>query len=206
MNFNITGVNMLEKIKKRLIHFRTDGNIIEDFVAARLRKAGFLRRVIHYCFYVQCVAAAACCVAGIFFTGSVAAALIICAAAAVSIAAAFMALGGGFTAKTVSYTLDLLYAVICFFQGERVFYVCGGIMLAAAAAALASFAAGYFRKFLLEYSPLKITREDYDFTVYYRLRQLEEPPAPPPPPPPPPRSEMRLLADRVVEILGNERP
>ena len=38
---------MFENIKKRLLHFETDGDIIPDFIKARLRKTAALRKVVH---------------------------------------------------------------------------------------------------------------------------------------------------------------
>ena len=54
---------MLDGIKKRLIHFESDGkSVVSDFVSARQRRVGALRRTVHACFYIQCAAALVCAV------------------------------------------------------------------------------------------------------------------------------------------------
>ncbi|MDE6030333.1 MAG: hypothetical protein K2G32_01770, partial [Oscillospiraceae bacterium] len=106
---------MLENIKKRIIHFYTHGNIIEDFVEARRRKTAKLRRIIRACFYIQCGLAAGC-IAAALLMGTSGAAAVIAGSIAVCVVA-FIALGGGTMEKTILYILDLAYAVICFIVG-----------------------------------------------------------------------------------------
>ncbi len=195
---------MLDKLKKRLIYFETDGNIISDFVASRLKKAGMLRRVTHSCFYMQCVSAVVSCAAGIWALPK--AAPVMCAAACLVIGAAFLALGGSGTLKIISLILNLVSAVVCFILGGFVLIVCGCIMLLSAAAALAGIITAYLRTFLLEYSPLKITRADYTLTE--DGDNLDDGETPDFnslfPPPPPPETELKLLADRLAEILNKK--
>lgn len=196
---------MINGIKKRLIHFRTDGRAITtDFVAARLKKAAALRRVVHICFYSQCGFAALC--AFISLAAQALPLFAIIASLAV-IGVAFFALGGGFAERTASYILNLVYAVICFVIGGA-YTALGVFMLMAAAAALISFTAWYFRQYLLDYSPLNITEEDYT-VVRYALLELEhkkeeQPEEEPAPPPPPKKSEMLQLAESLQSIMKNE--
>lgn len=191
---------MIEWIKNRLLHFETDGNIIPDFVAARLKKAAKLRRIIHVCFYVQCAFSIACAVAGLILAGSVFGSVFSAAAGVLAIVVAFFALGGGGSEKTASYIMNMVYAVICFFIGGLGMYICGGLMLAAALAALISFFADYFRRFLLEFSPLKLREEHYTLTgeaaVMPTLFHQEDET-----PPVPEKSELMEVAQNFMEIL-----
>lgn len=200
-------MEIMERIKRRLIHFKTDGtSIVSDFVAARQKRAGMLRRTVHACFYLQC-AAALTCVVLCFSMGSPIAGIIVTAGAAASAAAAFIAVSGGFVFRTISYVLNLVYAVICFIIGGELFTVCGIIMLISSAAALIGFAAGYFREFLLEYSPLKLTPADYTLIgggvpprVYApEIPREEERPAIRIPEP---KSELMLIAEQVSRIMN----
>lgn len=200
---------MLENIKKRIIHFYTHGNIIEDFVEARRRKTAKLRRIIRACFYIQCALAAGC-IAAALLMGTSGVSAIIAGSIAVCVVA-FISLGGGTAEKTILYILDLAYAVICFIVGglggSGAFIVCGVLMLLSAGAALGGFFAAWCRQYLLDFSPAKITRGDY---TRLTLGQSEPPPeaprmVPPPapaPPPAPPKSEMEMLAEKLSGILG----
>lgn len=201
------GMELIEGIKRRLIHFKTDGaSVVSDFVAARQKRAGILRRTVHACFYVQCAAALTCAVLG-FSMGGAVTGIIVTLGAAASAAAAFMAVSGGFVIRTISYVLNLVYAVICFIIGGELFTACGIIMLISSAAALISFAAGYFREFLLEYSPLKLTPEDYTLIgggvpprVYAPEFSREE--ERPVIRIPEPKSELMLIAEQVTRIMN----
>ena len=201
----------MDRIKKRLIHFNTDGaSVVSDFVSARQRRAGLLRRTVHACFYIQCVAALACVVCG-FAMGGAAVGAVLTIGAAASAGAALMAVSGDFVIRTISYVLDLVYSVICFVIGGALFTVCGVLMLIAAAAALVGFAAGYFREFLLGFSPARLTRSDYTLTggAAEDIREVqpaeelrEETSAPVPEP----KSELLLVAERVSQIMNAPRP
>ncbi len=213
---------MLENIKKRIIHFYTYGNIIEDFVEARRKKTAKLRRIIRACFYIQCALAAGCIAAALLMStiGTSGVSAIIAGSVAVCVVA-FISLGGGTAEKTILYILDLAYAVICFIVGglggSSAFIVCGILMLLSAAAALGGFFAAWCRQYLLDFSPARITRSDYtrihkpatkmtqsDYERYTSgASELgTAPPPAPAPPPPPPKSEMEMLAERLSDILG----
>lgn len=202
---------MLDRIKKRLIHFKTDGaSVVSDFVSARQRRAGLLRRTVHMCFYIQCAAALACVVCG-FAMGGAAVGAVLAVGAAASAGAALMAVSGDFVIRTISYVLDLVYSVICFVIGGALFTVCGVLMLIAAAAALVGFAAGYFREFLLGFSPARLTRSDYTLTGEAAANTPEVQPAEElreetPAPAPEPKSELLLVAERVSQIMNAPRP
>lgn len=200
---------MIENIKKRIIHFNTHGNIIEDFVEARRHKAVKLRRIIRVCFYIQCAAAVGC-VATAFALGAGAAAAAVIVGSAAVCAVAFMAMGGGSAEKTILYMLDLVYAVICFIAGGlgemAAFVMCGIIMIIAALAALIGFFASWCRQYLMDFSPSQITRSDYTRLTLSFAEQptaVEEPILllPPPLPPPPPKTEMEQLAERLAGIF-----
>ncbi|MFR0871345.1 MAG: hypothetical protein ACLSG5_08160 [Oscillospiraceae bacterium] len=105
---------MLDGIKKRLIHFESDGkSVVSDFVSARQRRVGALRRTVHACFYIQCAAALVCAVCGFAMGG-------IFTGLALAIGAAASACGssdGGRrepVIRLVSCALNLVYALICF--------------------------------------------------------------------------------------------
>ncbi len=51
---------MKYRIKKKLIHFYTSGNVAEDFVASRRKKVSVMRKIIRACFYLHCAAALLC--------------------------------------------------------------------------------------------------------------------------------------------------
>lgn len=191
---------MIERIKNRLLHFETDGNIIPDFVAARLKKSAKLRRIIHACFYIQCVLSMSCVIAGLLLAGSVFGAVFSAIAGLLAIVVAFFAMGGGASEKTASYIMDMVYAVICFGIGGFGMYLCGGLMLAAAVVALVSFFVDYFRRFLLEFSPLKLREEHYTLTGEAAMmpslfHQEEQPPTEPQ------KSELMEVAESFMEIL-----
>ena len=128
---------MLDGIKKRLIHFESDGkSVVSDFVSARQRRVGALRRTVHACFYIQCAAALVCAVCG-FAMGGIFTGLALAIGAAASVAAALMAVAGEPVIRLVSCALNLVYALICFIVSGNgaVFAACGFFMLAASAAA-----------------------------------------------------------------------
>lgn len=197
---------MFDETKRRLIHFCTHGNVIDDFVASRRKKAHRLRLIIHVCFYAQAAAALGCILTALLLHAQAAAAIVI--GSLLALAVAFFALGGDTAEKTILYLLDLVYAVICFIVGASgggaAFFACGWIMLVAAAAALCGFFAAYFRQYLMEFSPLSLQKSDY--TRLSTAFTQNEPQAPvqlmqPPPIPEPPRSELRVLADKFNSIL-----
>ena len=93
---------MLDGIKKRLIHFESDGkSVVSDFVSARQRRVGALRRTVHACFYIQCAAALVCAVCG-FAMGGIFTGLALAIGAAASVAAALMAVAGEPVIRLVS--------------------------------------------------------------------------------------------------------
>lgn len=182
-----------------MLHFNTDGaSIVSDFVAARQNRAGILRRAVHLCFYIECAAALICVIIG-FAAGGALTGAILAVGAAASAAAALAAVPGDPVIATVSYILNLVYAVICFIVGG-ILTACGAVMLISALAALCGFIAGYFRGFLLNYPASMITPENYTLTG--------EPPvtAPPEQPvqekPEPKRSDLMIIAEQVARIMN----
>lgn len=197
---------MLDGIKKRLIHFETDGkSVVSDFVSARQRRAGALRRVVHVCFYIQCAAALACAVCG-FAMGGVLAGLALTIGAAASVAAALMAVAGEPVIRAVSCALDLVYALICFIVSGSgpAFVICGIVMITAFLAAAVSLTAGYLRDWLLEYPASRISEGDYTFTGVPQATIMPEAiPVPEPEPAPPQPSELMLIAEKVSGIMNS---
>lgn len=190
---------MLDGIKRRLLHFDTDGvSIVSDFVSARQARAGMLRRTVHACFYIQCAAALLCVIIG-FSAGGAVTGVLFTVGALASAAAALMAVPGDPLIGTVSYILNLVYSVICFAVGGA-FTVCGAIMLISALAALVSFAAGYFRGFLLSYPASAISAENYTLTGDIPANEIKE--EAPQPASGPVRSELMLIAEQVAQIMS----
>ncbi len=188
-------------IKERLIHFETDGDIIHDFVATRMRRAAKLRTAIHACFYIQCVIAAACIIIGTMLSDTLFGTLFASIAGVAVIVIAFFALGGEKPEKIISCVTDTVYAIVCFVVGGTAMYICGALMLVAAIAALASVILFHYRTFLLEFSPLKIREEHYTLREGAVLREvyIEKPVELPPPPPP--KSELMTVAEQYMELF-----
>ncbi|MBQ8170653.1 MAG: hypothetical protein IJZ95_01560 [Oscillospiraceae bacterium] len=192
---------MINRIKQRLLHFETDGNIIPDFVAARLKKSSMLRRIIHACFYMQCIMAVAAIAAGCVLASSWVNIVVAVVVGIAVVSVAFFALGGGKAEKTASYIMNTVYAAICFIIGGTAMGVCGCLMLAAALVAFISFTADYFRTFLLGFSPLKIHEEHYTLTCDPEELPKKLVVEDMLPPPPPPKSELMEIAESFMEIL-----
>lgn len=197
----------LNDIKRRLIHFDTDGrSIVSDFVEVRQRRTAALRRAVHACFYIQCAAALVCAVCG-FAAGGAFTGLAMTIGGAAVAAAALMSVAGEPMIRLVSCALDLIYALICFIAagGGAVFAVCGVLMLAAALAAGAGLGAGYFRGWLAQYPASKIGKEDYTLTAAagYIPAEPEAVHAAPPEEikPAPQPSELMLIAEKVSDIM-----
>ena len=192
---------MLDGIKKRLIHFESDGkSVVSDFVSARQRRVGALRRTVHVCFYIQCAAALVCAVCG-FAMGGVFTGLALAIGAAASVAAALMAVAGEPVIRLVSCVLNLVFIVS---GNGAVFAVCGFVMLAASAAAAVSLAAGHLRDWLAAYPAAKISAGDYTFTGEPEAAIMPEAePEPVEPAKPPEPSELMLIAEKVSGIMNS---
>ena len=158
-----------------------------------------LRRAVHICFYIQCAAALLCIIIG-FAAGGAATGIPLAVGALASAAAALMAVPGDPVIATVSYILNLVYAVICFIPGG-ILTACGAAMLLSALAALCGFGAGYLRGFLLTYPASRITRENYTLTGEPPATPVPES-APPRENPEPQRSDLMLIAEQVAKIMN----
>ena len=182
-----------------MLHFNTDGaSIVSDFVSARQNRAGILRRAVHLCFYIECAAALICVIIG-FAAGGALTGAILAVGAAASAAAALAAVPGDPAIATVSYILNLVYAVICFIVGG-ILTACGAVMLISALAALCGFIAGYFRVFLLNYPASMITPEHYTLTGETPVTAPTEQPVQEKPEPE--RSELMIIAEQVARIMN----
>ncbi len=190
---------MLDNIKSRLLHFETDGDIIPDFIASRLKKSEKLRNIVRACFYVQSLFALGCIAVGTVLGGSLLNGVFAALAGVLVITVALFALGGASAEKTIAYIMDLVYAVVCFLLGGTGMYICGGLMMGAALAALVSFFADYLRRWLLEYSPLYIREEHYTLTE--KGRQRQEQAELNITPPEPEKTELQSVAEAFAELM-----
>ncbi len=202
---------MFNKIKKNLIHFSSDGsNVTEDFVAARREKTNKFRKVIRICFYVHCAAALLCTGISLVF-GSDNAAVVITLAALVCAWLSFFAAGNSMPPKILLFVLDFAvgagFIVWGAVHGKNAVYTACGIMLCIVGVlACASFIAALCRQFLEEIQPRDIRRTDYtrfdDDVIGYIENpdnQSDEMPTLPPL-----TSDMRLLADKLRNIICND--
>lgn len=192
---------MPEFIRRRLIHFTTgeptEGGRIRDFVAARQRRAGRLQSVMRACFFIEAAAALASVIAGFFCPVGIV--IMTVAGSLLFVSAALLAFGGQNIHRAAAYLLGLVYAVVCFAAGA---FVCGAFQLFGAAAALVTLIAGWMREYLLEYSPLRLTRNDY---FYIGAPPREEAPTPPPSAPPE-KSELEQVADKFRTVMNGSKP
>lgn len=200
---------MKYRIKKKLIHFYTSGNIAEDFVASRRKKVSAMRKIIRACFYLHCAAALLCIGLSILFgTGFevvVITLLTVCAAWV-----ALFAVGDNRVIKGVLIIADLALAAAGFAVGayaahKAAFISCGVVMLLAGIGAAVSYFTSVCKDYLEGYSPRLIRRDDYTLLHSFTeendekiiLSRDEEPPQLPPL-----TSEMRELAKRLSDILA----
>lgn len=200
---------MLNKIRKKLIHFYTDGNINADFAASKRRKTAELRKIIRACFYLHCAVAVVCIVIAAV-NGIAAITIPVSVCVLISAGLAFLAAGGDVIRRTALYSADMIFAAAAFVAGTVAnapfLFAVGGIMLAAGLAALAGFFAGAAKDYLENY-PLKLIRRE-DYTLFRGLAGNEEKTVLSgnnPPSLPPLTDEMRELARQVADILHGRR-
>lgn len=203
---------MNKTIENKLLHFCTDGSIYEDFARSRTQKVSRLRRVVRLCFYAHCAAAilaiilAAILRAGLGIIPVIISELFICALA-------FFSVGEMRISKLLLIALDGFFAVVMFSAGwledKGAFTAVGVVSVLSTLAAFASYAAWTFRVFLEGYSPFMLKREHYMLIPSLGdtpdSENREEKPAEPEPVLPPPKSEVRILAETLKEIL-NPKP
>lgn len=199
---------MKYKIKKKLIHFYTSGNIAEDFVASRRKKVSALRKVIRACFYLHCAAALLCIGLSVLLgSAPVVVAITLCTVIAAWLA--LFAVGGSALMKLLLVAADIVLAAAGFTAGaltsfKAAFFSSASVMVITSASAVALYIAARCRDYLESYSPRLIRRDDYtllsnfapeseDITLSadYVL-----------PPLPPLTSEMKELANQLKEILA----
>ena len=187
---------MFTKIKRRLLYFETDGNVIPDFDASRNKKSAPLRKTINGCFYIQCVAAISCAATGLALESTVFGRVFAAVAALCVIAVAFFALGGHSGEKLASCILNIIYSVGSFLIGGTVMCVCGALLSVTALAAAVSYIAGYLRDWLMNYPPYMLRpNKDYKLNCDPLIVKDDTPP------PPPEKSELREVAEQFMEIL-----
>lgn len=216
---------MTYNLKKKLLHFETTGSsIAEDFIAARRGKVRALRKRIRVCFYVHCIAVLMC-IAAAAIIGTVPDIIEVSVCAAASIVFAVSAVGDRGSAKTLACVIDAAMllaaaALAIFGRSSRLLYIlCAVLMLAALGSIILMSFYGSCKKFLEDYSPLSIRRDDYTLLneVGYKLYTGAHAPVKTTSananvndgviqPLPPLTSEMRELAGKVCEILlANEK-
>lgn len=199
---------MKYRIKKKLIHFYTSGNIAEDFVASRRKKVSAMRKIIRACFYLHCAAALLCIGLSILLGSGLEVVLI----TLFTVGAAWLSLfavGDTRTMKAVLIAADLAlaaagFAVGAFVEHKAAFISCGVIMLLAGIAAAISFFTSVCKDYLEGYSPRLIRRDDYTLLHNFAPETIEQMiPARDEelPPLPPLTSEMRELAKQLKDIL-----
>ncbi len=206
---------MFYRLKKRLLHFTTNGNIAEDFIKSRHGKVRELRRKIRVCFYIHCAAVVLCVGAAVLF-GSLPEIIQTAVCTVVSTVFALFAVSDrkhtGLIACVVDAAITAGAVLLAVFTKNKVVYVVSGSLMFAALISLIVLAAfSSCKRFLLEYSPLSIRRDDYTLLneVGYKLQTDPNHIAPQReiaetvdfPPLPPLTSEMRELADKVRDIL-----
>lgn len=203
-------MKMIRKIKKKLLHFYTNGSIAEDFVASRRAKIAKIRGITRLCFYLHC-AAALLCIGLSYLLGAGYSVIYVTVCALISAWFSMFAAGDLMVVKIISCVLDAAFAVLGFvagayFEPRGAFFACGGIMAAMVFAALAVIISGAAREFLEEFSPIQIRREDYTLLsegvpdAGETAEKEEEIP-----PLPPLTSEMRELSKQLRDILCTEQ-
>ncbi len=199
---------MKYRIKKKLIHFYTSGNVAEDFVASRRKKVSVMRKIIRACFYLHCAAALLCIGLSILLGSGLEVVLI----TLFTVGAAWLALfavGDTRTMKAVLIIADLVFTAASFAIGafaahKAAFISSGVIMLLSGIAAAVSYFTSICKDYLEGYSPRLIRRDDYTLLHSFApetsekiipSRDEELPPLPPL------TSEMRELAKQLKDIL-----
>ena len=199
---------MKYKIKKKLIHFYTTGNIAEDFVMSRRRKVAKFRKVIRTCFYLHCAAALLCIGLAILF-GTGLEVVLITLGVVIAAWIALFSVGDVPRIKLLLIAYDLVLAAAGIAIGNHVdhkaaFYSCSAVMIIAGIAAAFSYVAGRFKDYLESVSPRLIRRDDYTMLPNF-APETDDVILPSPdeelPPLPPLTSEMRELAIQFKEIL-----
>ena len=142
---------MIHKIKKKLIHFYTNGNIAEDFVASRRTKVNRLRGWIRACFYLHC-AAALLCIGLSVLLGAGSAVIYITVCALISAWFALFAVGDLMATKVMSPVLDFIFAggaIVAglFIEPKLPYFICGGIMILVGLAAIGAAIVGVIKRF-----------------------------------------------------------
>lgn len=194
---------MLYRIKKKLIHFYTHGNIAEDFVASRRAKVNKIRGIIRLAFYFHCVLAIIGIVLSILLgSGLTVVAMVMCAA--VSCGLSLLAVGDMNPLKEISCVTDFVLALAWFIPGgfaeqKSGFIACGVITALCLAVDCLVLCAAWCRGYLEGLNPLLVRREDYtllrNFSDDLPVEEAVEIPLPPL------TSEMRELAKQMREIL-----
>lgn len=199
---------MLNKIKKNLIHFSTSGNVTEDFVASRREKTRKIRKIIKTSFYVHCAVALVCIAIAVIFT-TTKTAVWVTISTLVTAWLSFFASGNNMPLKIVlsvaDFILGTLFITLGAVYAKISLILCGILVIIAGLFAVASYIAAMCRKYLNEVQPRDIRRTDYtryddlffNSEISTNIEQIDEDP----PTLPPLTSDMRLLADKLRDIL-----
>lgn len=194
---------MVYKIKKKLVHFYTHGNIAEDFVASRREKVSKIRRLICLMFYIHCGLAIFGIVLPILL-GNGLTAIAAVLGAMVSCGLAFLAVGDMMPLKEISCATDLVLTAVWFISSgfaehKAAFVVCGVITALSLLADCVVLCAAWCRWYLEGLNPLLVRREDYTLmrSLTADLPAEDEPEVTLPPL----TSEMRELARQMREVI-----
>lgn len=191
------------KIKKKLIHFYTHGNIAEDFVASRREKVNTIRRIIRLAFYTHCVLAIIGIVLSIVL-GNVLTVIAAVMCAVVSCGLSLLAVGDMKPLKEISPGTDFVLALAWFIPGgfverKSAFVACGLVLTLCFLIDAGVFCAAWCREYLEGLNPLLVRREDYtllrNFSDDLPVEEAAEISLPPL------TSEMRELARAMREIF-----
>lgn len=212
---------MTYKLKKKLLHFETSGSsIAEDFIAARRGKVRALRKRLRICFYIHCAAVLLCAAIAVIL-GTVSDIVKVAVCAAASLVFAVFAAGDHTHAKRLAVVIDVVMTAACillavFDKNKLLYILCAVFAFAGLVSLLLMIFYGNCKKFLEEYSPLSIRRDDYTLLneVGYKLytganstvaassaNANVNDGSGPAAPLPPLTSEMRDLARQVRKIL-----
>lgn len=157
---------MTYNLKKKLLHFETNGSsIAEDFIAARRSKVKALRKRVRVCFYIHC-AAVMLCIAAAVILGTVFDIVRVSVCVAASLVFAVFAAGDHPYSKQLACIIDAVVVaasiLLAVFDKNTLLYIlCAVFTFGGLISLIIMTFYGSCKRFLEEYSPLSIRRDDY---------------------------------------------
>ncbi len=205
---------MNKSIERKLLHFYTTGNIMEDFEEARARKINKIRRYIRACFYIHLAAAAVCIILAVILRAGALGIISVSVCEVILTFTAFLSVGDMTAFKTLLYCGDIAFAAAMFITGtfggsKTPFYLIAAVSVVTALTALGAFFGAAFKEFLEDFPAERITSEHYTqlpnlsgisgsyIPELPDIPEVEEKPVEIPPQ----RSETQELAEKLKEIL-----